>query len=492
MQRKGFFRVVAGFRLGVLSCLIVGCLAGTAHATARVYHATYEGSYIEKAHFRSSLGNSDYTDALSWTMKISWDVQRGTVTRSLVADGSHVSVNTGAYANNNYDCTLKQSGRTANLPITIGLGDTAGHLAVSAEMPASAAPGSELTSSGSGHCQLTTVLGATMSDGSQQTGSCANFPPATAFMPQQQVRNARAAGYTKTIDLTQTATPDSSCGNGATFTATRSIHAKLIVGAGGPPVPTPNRALADQRRQKVYAQGDLLTQLLRAEGPCGYVAIGVGTVVWSSTVGGATAPAALIPAEFLISAGSPLCTAYLSQAFRDIEIANDPPAGNINAIAIPARTPSSAAAARKLPSCAGRPAALQSFCRTLRADLADQIAAAQHSAAIAAALLTTVDRETKAYKTHHMAALRRQSKAGDRLVTGLKAAERHEHAIGARVAALIDAHNVTGQLSAGQDATAIASILRKLRAEGVGRATVQRLAPSALAAGPYNLLAHMR
>lgn len=492
MKRKGFFRVVGGFRVGVISCLIVGCLAGTAQGAARVYHATYEGSYIEKTHAVSSLGTSDTTDALSWTMRISWDVQRGTVTRSLVADGSHVSVNTGAFANNDYNCTLKQSGKTANLPIAIGLGNTAGTLRVSAEIPANAGPGSELTSTGTGHCQLTTVIGGTGPDGSQQTGSCAAFPPTTAFRPEQEVRNARAAGYTKSIDLAQTATPTGGCLNGSTFSATRSIHAKLIVGAGGPPVPTPNRALADQRRQKVFAQGDLLTQLLRAEGPCGYVALGVSTGVWASTVGGPTAPAALIPAEFLISAGSPLCAAYLQQAFHDIEIANDPPAGNINAIAEPAKTPSSAAAAKKLPSCAGKPAALQSFCRMLRVDLADQIAAAQHSAAIAAALLTTVDRETKAYKTHHMAALQRQSKAGERLVTDLMAAERHEHAIGARIAALIGAHNVTGQFTAGQHATAIASVLTKLRADGVTQATVQHLAPPALTAGPYNLLTHMR
>jgi hypothetical protein len=50
----------------------------------------------------------------------------------------------------------------------------------------------------------------------------------------------------------------------------------------------------------------------------------------------------------------------------------------------------------------------------------------------------------------------------------------------------------TGQLTSDQDATAIASILTKLRADGVSQATVQRLAPPALTAGPYDLLAHMR
>jgi hypothetical protein len=493
MQWKRVFGIVAGFRLGFLSCWIaVACLAGPAHAADRVYHATYEGSYSYRTHAVSSLGNSDTTDTLSWTMKIYWEFPQGRVTRSLVAQGSHVSVNTGAFANNDYNCSLRQSGKTANLPIDVGLGDVADTLKVTAEIPGNAGPGAELTSTGTGHCQLTTVLGASQPDGSQQTGSCAVFPPTTAFGQAQEVRNARAEGYTKKIDLDQTATPEGGCGNGSTFTATRSIHAKIIVGTGGPPVSTPDRTLADQRRQKVFAQGDLLTQLLRAEGPCGYVALGTGTFLWSSTVGGPTAPAALIPAEFLISAGAPLCATYLAQAFRDIEIANDPPAGDINAIAKPRKTPSSSAAAKKLPSCAGKPSGLRSFCRALRADLADQIAAAQRSAAIADALLTTVDRETKAHKTHHAAALRRQSSAGNRLVTDLKAAERREHAVGAKIARLIVAEHVTGRLTVAQDATAIAEILKKLRAHGVRQATVKRLAPSAITARLYDLLAHMR
>jgi hypothetical protein len=490
MQRKGFATIVAGFRIGVLSgVMVVGFLAGSAHAAQRVYHATYEGSYAYKATQTGASGTSNYTDTLSWTMKIFYEFPGGRITRSVVAQGSHISVNTGAV--NDYNCTLR-SGTRASPPITLFIGDSVNEVNVGAQIPATAGSGGVLTSTGTGNCALTDLRGGTAANGSQSTGSCAFFPPTTAFELVQSVQNARAEGYTKKIDLDQTATPTSGCLNGSTFTASRSIHARIIVGTGGPPVSTPDRALAAQRRQKAFAVSDLLTQLLRAEGPCGYVAIGASTVVWSSTVGGPTAPAALIPAEFLISAGAPLCAPYLVQAFHDIQIANDPPAGNIGAIAKPAKTPSSAAAAKKLPSCAGKPAALRPFCRTLRADLADQIAAAQRSAAIAAALLTTVDRETKAHKTHHAAALRRQSKAGDRLVADLKAAERREHAIGARIATLVSAHNVTGQLTAAQDAAAIASILRKLRAHGVSRATVQRLAPSALTAGPYDLLAHMR
>jgi hypothetical protein len=484
-------RLVRHIVLALLCLVAVGGLAGEAQAAERVYHATYEGSYSYKAHQTGSSGDTTYTDTLSWTMKIFYEFPQGRVTRSLVVQGSHVSVTSGGNAGNDYNCTLRRA-PDPNIPITLFLGDTEDEVNVGVQIPASAGQGGQLTSTGSGNCALTDLRGGTASDGSQDTGGCAFFPPTSSFELQQGVQNARAEGYTRKIDLDQTATPTSGCQNGSTFTATRSIHAKITVGTGGPPVSPPDRALAARRRQKAFAVGDLLTQLLRAEGPCGYVAIGAGTVVWSSTVGGPTAPAALIPAEFLISAGSPLCAAYLGQAFRDIEIANDPPAGNIDAIARPGRTPSSAEAAKKLPSCAGKPAELQSFCRALRADLANQIAAAQRTAAITAALLKTVDRETKAHKTHHAAALRRQSKAGDRLVAEARAAERHERAIGARIAALIGAQNVTGRLTADLDAKAIASILKKLKAHRVSRSTVRRLAPSALTAVPYDLLAHMR
>jgi hypothetical protein len=471
--------------------IAVGSLAGEAQAADRIYQATYEGSYSYEGHLKSDGGKSDYTDTLSWKMQIFYEFPGGRITRSLVAQGSSVSVNTGDSASNDYNCTLRQAPEPS-IPITLFIGDTVNEVNVGVQIPASASQGGQLTSTGTGDCALTDLRGGTAADGSQNTGSCASFPPTTSFELAQGVQNAPADGYTKKIDLDQTATPTSGCGNGSTFTATRSIHARIIVGAGGRPVSKPDRALAARRRQKAFAENDLFTQLLRAEGPCGYVAIGAGTVVWSATVGGPTASAALIPAEFLISAGAPLCAAYVQQIVRDVEIANDPPAGNINAIARPAKTPSSAVAARKLPSCDGKPAELQAFCQALRADLAEQIATAQRCAAIAGALLTTVDRETKAHKTHHAAALRRQSKAGDRFVTDLKAAERHEHDIGARIAALISDQNVTGQFTADQDAKAIAAILKKLRAHHVSRSTVRRLAPPTLTAAPYDLLANMR
>jgi hypothetical protein len=485
-------------RIAAIPCAVLCCLVGAvgfaeaAQAASHVYLVTYEGSYSNKAHFTSMLGSSDYTDTLTWTMKAYYDSERGTVTRSLVAQGSHISVNTGAFANNDYNCMLRQSGKTADLPITVGLGDAADTLAVTASIPAGAGPGGALTSTGTGHCQLTTVLGATAPDGSQLTGGCASFPAASALALVQSVRNARAEGFTKRIDIDQTATPTGDCQNGSTFTASRSIHAKLEVGGGGPSEPpSPDHVPADQERQKVFAQGDLVTTLLRAQGPCGLVAIGSGALVFGSTVG-PSGPAAFVPASLLFAAGGPLCVTYALQAYRDVQIANDPPVGNVNVIAKPARTPTSAADAKRLPSCASRPVAVRSFCSALRADLASEIAAAQHSGTVAAALLTTVDRETKARKTHQSAALKRQLAAGDRLVRTLAIDRRTEQAIGANIASELTAQHVAGQLTAQQDATAIAWVLRKLESHGVGQATLNRMAPAALTPAPYDLLAHLR
>ncbi|HET9103719.1 MAG TPA: hypothetical protein VFN55_10235, partial [Solirubrobacteraceae bacterium] len=318
---------------------------------------------------------------------------------------------------------------------------------------------------------------------------CFDFPATPAFAVIQAVRSAPAAGYTKRLDATQTGSCQDQ--NGGTETATRSIHAKLIVGGGGPAAPEKPPGPSQQQRQKIFAQGDLLATLLRAQGPCGLVALGTTTVVWSSTVGGPTAPAALIPAEFLLSAGAPMCAAYATQIYLDVQIINDPPRGDVTVIARPAPTPSSAAAARTLPSCASKPAALRSFCSALRGDLAQEIAAAQRSAALAAALLTTVDRETAARRSHRGAALQRQLAAGDRLVAALRATERSQRTLGSMISGRIAAQHVTGQLTAAQDATAISALLRRLRARGVTRATLQRRAPSALTAGPYDLLAHL-
>jgi hypothetical protein len=141
----------------------------------------------------------------------------------------------------------------------------------------------------------------------------------------------------------------------------------------------------------------------------------------------------------LISAGAPLCAVYAKRIFDDVTIANDPPVGNVNAIAD--------------------------------------------------ALLATVDRETKARTTHKASALKRQERTGDKLVTQMRTADVAEDATWRAIAKLLPAQGLTGAFTAEQDQTAIATLLRQLQADGVSAGAVKRLAAGALVASPVDLLA---
>ena len=238
----------------------------------------------------------------------------------------------------------------------------------------------------------------------------------------------------------------------------------------------------------MFAVGDLLTTLLRAQAPCGYVAIGATAALWGSTVPGAASAAALIPAQVLFAAGGPLCAQYAIRAALDILIYNDPPAGNIHAIARPAPI---LRARPRLPSCQTRPPRLRSYCGVIRAEVSDLVLAARTTTALTVALLQTVDRETKAERAGDTKALHAQLDAGDKLVTEIKAADANERRIGTRIRKAITAMRVRGRFTQGQDAKAIAEILERLKARRISRTAIGRLAPAALRAGTYDLLKHL-
>ena len=125
MQRKGFFTRRCGFRVGVLTCLIgVGCLAGTAHAADRVYHATYEGSYSYKATLASSNGTFGLHRHAVVDDEDLLRVPGRRITRSLVAHGSHRQRQQRRLAPSTTTTARSQSGPAASLPITLFIGDT--------------------------------------------------------------------------------------------------------------------------------------------------------------------------------------------------------------------------------------------------------------------------------------------------------------------------------------------------------------------------------
>ena len=67
----------------------------------------------------------------------------GRITRSLVAQGSHVSVNSGSSAGNDYNCTLRRAS-SPNIPITLFIGNTVDQVNVGVQIPASASQGGQL------------------------------------------------------------------------------------------------------------------------------------------------------------------------------------------------------------------------------------------------------------------------------------------------------------------------------------------------------------
>jgi hypothetical protein len=163
--------------------------------------------------------------------------------------------------------------------------------------------------------------------------------------------------------------------------------------------------------------------------------------------------------------------------------------GNVNTIAKPKPTPSGADAAAQLPSCDAQPADQQAFCAQLRTAAGEEIAAAQKVAAIGDALVATVNRESKASKTHKASALKRQERAGNQLVTQMQAAGLAENATWGNISTLLSAQGLTGAFTAAQDQTAIDTLLKQLKAAGVSAGAVKRLAAGALVAAPVDLLA---
>jgi hypothetical protein len=474
----------------LIALLIAGAAlapAATA-ASARVLSAEYKGSYSYRIDDGGPNGSVLQIRTLSWDMTIYDDGPN--VRKSFVAQGS---ATTSFSVGGGDHCTVSQRTGAIEGPFTIGLGNDAHHVRVGTFIPPDVGPAGNMIVSG-GSCNGLDGTGGVLLSTVEQDGSLGTGNPCYAFAKAPQFITPRTDDLrldaTKTFDKEQSAYRVPGCNTNSVITATRSIHATLRVGTGGAAESDPDRdGPTPAEAQKAFATSDLLTSLLRAQLPCGYLGLGLGTALWSATVGGPTAPAALVPAQVLISAGAPLCAVYAKRIADDINIANDPPVGDVNAIATPKPTPSGADAAATLASCDAQPADQQAFCNELRAAAGDEIAAAQKVAAIADALLATVDRETKARKTHKSSALKRQGKAGDRLVTQMRAADVAENATWGKIGTLLSAQGLSGAFTAPQDATAIGVLLKQLKADGVSAAAVKRLAAGALVAGPVDLLA---
>jgi hypothetical protein len=474
--------------LGVVAALGLGAAPASAATDAFAIH--YEGSYAwhqdwEGGSTGPSAGSYLRTDeTLSWVMDVS-----GSKAGPGVASGLRVTLSArgtidqqGSDPNSNEHCTMSQAPGGGSRDAYVGRNND-GSLNVGLDLPANV--GSDLIVTGNRQncdefggsalfCDTSSCAGATV---------CGGVPPAfhepsfgAALTPGldgvESASRAFDIGGPRAMDTV-------SCGGGGTETTQVAVTSSVRVNSGGPAVHTPPRGrhIPTIERQKVFAKGDLLPTIFRAEAACGTVALGTTALVWGTTVPGAGGAAA-IAGDLLLAGAGPECAALIGRIYDDARIVNDPPRLDFGKVAKPrpVRTPVA------IPACAKESAAPAGFCAALRADVLGYVAAVRNAAALAGALQTTVDRESAAARAGRSPALRVQERAGSGLLAGLRAASRAERAAGAKLAKQLRSQGLGGSLTAEQASGGIARISAALGRRGIKTSALPRssLAPAAI------------
>lgn len=486
-------------RLGLVT--ILGALAAFAVWAAPSYAAAhnYTGEYKGSAKWTEDLigdASSSWTETYSWDVKVfaEYPSLRATPTiqKSMTAQGT-ITVND---SQGTHTCQIRQ----ATSPDLASDGVSAmvtgnGKVYVSSYLGIPRIAPTQVTVTGPAQCQTGNITGDY--DEGAKGAACTIFPSgapesleavAAMYFPLQ----TSTGTVSRNFDVNQAVTNTSPCGN--TSSSERITRTITASGSIGGPAPTPThhhkKALPDpeKQRQKTFARGDLLTTLLRAEGPCGQTALGAAAGLWGLVVPG-VGSTALVPAGIIGAAAGTTCATLLQRAYDDAQIVNDPPRSDYETVAHV--TPSASSAA--LPACGSFSGTAKPFCVALRPAVQKYIAATTHATAVDDALVKTVDRETAAANARNRTALAKQDAAGKHLETQYASALRTEATLGAAVASLIRAHHVTGHLTRAQAAQAITYLLGRLAGRRLSRATLAHLAGAhavnkALTPRPINLL----
>ena len=478
----------------LVALIVIGSSAPSASAETDAFAIHYEGSYAwnqdwEGGSAGPSAGSYLRTkETLSWVMDVS-----GSKSGPGLATDVHVSLTAqgtieqqGSDPNANERCTISQAPDAGTGDASISR-NSDGSLNIGLGVPASV--GSDLTVIGNHQncdefggsvlfCDASSCAGATV---------CGEVPP---VFHEPSFGAALTPGLDEVKDTSlpfdvggPRAMDTVSCRNGGTETTQVAVTSSVSVNGGGPAIHTPphGRHIPTIERQKIFAKGDLLPTIFRAEAACGTVALGTTALVWGTTVPGAGGAAA-IAGDLMLAGAGPDCIALVERIYDDARIVNDPPRSDLGRVAKPRpiRTPVPA------PSCAKEPAAPAGFCTGLRADVLGYVAAVRKATAVDTALKITVDRESGAARSGRASALKVQEHAGSELVTEMRAASRRERAAGAKLAKQLGTEGVTGSLTAGEAAKGIALISTSLSKRGI---TSSALPTSSLAPAPVDLVA---
>jgi hypothetical protein len=320
------------------------------------------------------------------------------------------------------------------------------------------------------------------------TGPTDYFPPGGSFTQPTGLSytcTACAAGETFNVTINDTLRLSSALPSGTPVTPPGSSTPTPQTPA--PPIscrPGSKRSCEDER----LAQQDLRKQVDPLAFECGLEGISAHSIVaafikpkpGATALQGAEGPTG----AQLASAAGTACRLLLERIHEDAGIVKDPPAGPVDKLAEPQR---SRRAALNPPSCQHDRGGAQSYCERLRSSDVAYVTAVRSGAAIAAALLTTVDRMVRAEQLHDAAAVSLQSAHAARLRAQLLDAAAVEQRAAAAIAAAVAGARLTFSLSAQQVHTALAKGLAQLSVSGISATSLSELAASPLPSSPLDL-----
>jgi hypothetical protein len=228
-----------------------------------------------------------------------------------------------------------------------------------------------------------------------------------------------------------------------------------------------------------------------AKGPCSQLAMSLGVLatgaVWLGTnatvPGGLPAGGAIIATgQVMAGASSALCGPKLKRLLDDYRVFNDPPDPNFTRLAGVARSQ-----APKVKACKRLTGKVRAFCLQLAPLVARLIGAADHTAAVDDALVTTVNRASGAKRAHNGAAFATQLAHARQLERSLGKALGGEASIGRKIARLLP----SGALTPAQVRATTSYLKRRLARKGISARAVGRIDPTASAAAPEDPIARL-
>ena len=239
---------------------------------------------------------------------------------------------------------------------------------------------------------------------------------------------------------------------------------------------------------KAVALQDLRTAVAAAAGPClqegtGLLMFGAGAVLLGA--GPAIGPVLVITGSLTAALLAPLCTEAIKRVVSDYRRYHDPPFPDFQTaaepVAIDRRVP--------LPSCGHAGRAVRAFCASLRARYAALLLAARRVSADDHALELTVGRQTAAHTAGDTAAVALQARTATTLEQRMVRDLHAQGSAGAAVRSLLRGRHVRLQLTRGQSTKAIGAVVRLAGRQGVTRAQLAAVAPTALRPRSVDVLA---